>query len=184
MRLKLAAVLLAAPIAAVAQQPRDLGADAIDFGADREKQESEVKLPPAPRSENLIKFDPGRPTSMTFYIDAASMTLGEDGVVRFTTVARGDGSTQNVAYEGIRCSTRERKTYAYGKADGTWTAQRDPGWVPIRSLNADSYRFTLYQDYFCPARESIASAAEGVDALRRGGHPKATNFNINLPMPR
>jgi hypothetical protein len=179
-----ALVLLLAPLAASAQRPRDLGADAIDFSAEREVREGEVKLPPRPRPENLIKFDPGRPTSMSFYVDATSLVVGDDGIIRFTSVAKGDGSTENVVYEGIRCTTRERKVYAYGKADGTWSETRDAAWSPIRNINVDGYRFTLYQEYFCAARGSIRSAAEGVAALKSGGHPQATDFMRNAPVPR
>lgn len=181
----LAAVLLL-PLVASAQwqQPRDQAADAIDFGAEKNRQEVDAPLPAAPKPENLIRYDIGRPTSMTFYVDAASLSLGKDGVIRFTSVAKGEGSSQNVAYEGIRCDTREYKTYAYGKVDGSWFVVKDPQWKVLRSLSADGYRFALYQEYFCPARESVASAAEAVDALRRGGHTKAVDFNWNAPVPR
>lgn len=180
----LAAALLPAIAGGQAPQVRDRAADAIDFGAEKEREELEVALPPAPLADNLVRYDIGRPASMSFYIDAASVSLLQDRVVRFTSVAQGEGGTRNVAYEGIRCDTREIKTYAYGRADGTWYALKDPQWKPLRSLGADGYKFALYQDYFCPARESIASAAEGVEALRRGGHPKAGDFNVNAPLPR
>lgn len=182
----LAAAVLLLPLAAAAQgqQPRDRAADLIDFGADKNKQEAEVPPPAPPQPGNLIRYDIGRPTSMTFYVDSASVSLMQDGVIRFTSVAKGEGSSQNVAYEGMRCDTREYKTYAYGKADGTWYVLKEPQWRVLRSLNSDGYRFALYQDYFCPARESVASAAEAVDALRNGGHTKAVDFNWNAPVPR
>jgi hypothetical protein len=182
----LAALLLLLPLvgAAQGQQPRDRAADIIDFGADKNKLEVEAPPPAAPQAGNLIRYDIGRPTSMTYYIDAASVSLMRDGVIRFTSVAKGEGGGQNVAYEGMRCDTREYKTFAHGKADGTWSVLKEPQWRVLRSLNADGYRFALYQDYFCPARESVASAAEAVDALRRGGHTKAVDFNWNAPVPR
>ncbi len=183
-----AAALLALPLGAHAQSPstgvRDRAADAIDFDSDKDKPESDAVLPPAPKPENLIKYDPGRPGSMSFYVDAASISVSPDGIVRFTSVAKGDGASQNVAFEGIRCATREKKTYAYGKADGSWSPVRDPQWSPLRTLTVEGYRFTLYQDYFCPARAIIGSAEEGVSALKRGGHPRAADATRVDPFNR
>jgi hypothetical protein len=36
-----------------------------------------------------------------------------------------------------------------------------------------SWHYELRVNYFCPGRQPLETAAEGVDALRRGGHPKA-----------
>jgi hypothetical protein len=184
--IRLLAAVLLLPLAASAQwqPPRDQAADAIDFGAEKDRQEADVVPPAPPQAANLVRYEIGRPSSMTFHVDPASVSLAQDGVIRFTSVAKGEGSAQNVAFEGIRCDTRAYKTYAYGKADGTWYVLKDPQWKVLRSLTTDGYRFALYQDYFCPARESVASAAEAVDALRSGGHRKALDFNSNAPVPR
>jgi hypothetical protein len=183
----LAALLVALPVPAPAQSPstgvRDRAADAIDFDADKDKAESEATLPPAPQAANLIRFDPGRPGSMSYFIDAASLSVSADGIVRFTSIAKGEGASQNVAYEGIRCATRERKTYAYGRSDGSWSALRDPQWSTMRGPS-DGYRFALYQDYFCPSRGIIRSPEEGIAALKRGGHPRAGDFSRVDPFSR
>ena len=121
---------------------------------------------------------------MQFFVDAKSVSVSEDGLVRYTTVARGDGGSANVSYEAIRCATREFKIYAYGKPDGTWSPARDPQWKPIRTVQMDGHRAILYASYFCPSRSGVTSAAEAVDAVRRGGHPKAGDFNANAPIPR
>ena len=104
--------------------------------------------------------------------------------MRFTVVVRGEGSASNVSYEAIRCKTRERKVYAYGRADGTWSEVRAPQWTTIAGLNSDGYRFVLYENYFCPSRQIIASTREGVEALRRAGHPRASDLLTTTPLPR
>ena len=184
----LAAALVTLSAPALAQSPstgvRDRAADAIDFDADKDKAESEATLPPAPQAANLIRFDPGRPGSMTYFIDAASLSVSADGIVRFTSIAKGEGASQNVAYEGIRCATREKKTYAYGRSDGSWSTLRDPQWSPMRGLSTDGYRFALYQDYFCPSRSIIRTPEEGIAALKRGGHPRAGDFSRVDPFSR
>jgi hypothetical protein len=178
------ALAVALATGAVAQQPRDRAADAIDFDAGKDQRESDAPLPAAPKPENLIKYDPGRPGTMSYYVDAASITISKDGIVRYTNVARGDGTAQNVTFEGIRCDSREKKIYAYGRADGTWSPLRDPQWSPIRTPNIEGYRHALYQDYFCPSRGLVRSVAEAVDALKRRAHPSAVDFSNVNPVPR
>lgn len=181
------AVAAAAAGLALAQAPgerlRDPALDAIDFD-EKPLDEAPVVLPGAPKSDGLLAFDPGRRTTMRFFVDPASVAVVHDGIVRFSLVIRGDGAASNVSYEGIRCKTRERKVYAYGRADGTWLPARNPTWAKIAGPDTEGHRFVLYQNYFCPSRQIIASASEGVEALRRGGHPRASDLLTTTPMPR
>lgn len=170
-------------LAQVSSQPRDSARDAIDF-SEKPLDEAPVVLPGAPKPDVLIAFDPGRPSTMRFFVDPASIALVHDGIVRFSVVIRGEGTASNVSYEGIRCKTRERKVYAYGRGDGTWQPVRDPTWTKIAGLNTDGHRVVLYENYFCPSRQMIASAREGVEALKRGGHPRATDLLTTTPMSR
>lgn len=130
--------------------------------------EQQLKLPPAPTEDNLVAFDPGRRTTMKFYVDTASIAVGADQIVRYTLVVTGDADTRNVMYEGVRCKTNERKTFAYGKRDGSWSEARDPQW---ESVDYDVPRVTLYRNFLCPLKGPIQSAEEGVNALRNGVHP-------------
>ena len=156
-------------------RPRDSAADSIDF-SDKALDELPLQLPAAPKVDALIAFDPQRPTSMKYFVDPASVTVGTDSIVRFTLVVRGDGAVMNVSYEGIRCKTRERKTFAYGRADGSWNQPRNPQWAKIGGSPATGPSFALYEDYFCPGRGIIASGTEAVEALRMGGHPRAEDM--------
>jgi hypothetical protein len=172
---------------ALAQAPgerlRDSAADSIDF-TEKPLDELPLQLPAAPKVADLLEFDSGRRTTLRFFVDPASLTVGTDNVVRFTVVARGDGAASNVSYEAIRCKTRERKVYAYGRADGTWNQVRNPVWTKIGGPDFEGYRFALYENYICPSRQSITTAREGVEALRRGGHPRASDLLTSDPMPR
>ena len=51
-------------------------------------QESRVALPPYPKKASLIQFDVGAGTDFRFLIDAGSLSVGSDGVVRYVLVAR------------------------------------------------------------------------------------------------
>ena len=168
---------------ATGQRLRDSAADTIDF-TPKSADELPLQLPAPPKPVDLLEFEPGRPAMLRFYVDPASLSVGTDAIVRFTVVVRGEGSASNVSYEAIRCKTRERKVYAYGRADGTWSEVRAPPWTTISGLNTDGYRFVLYENYFCPSRQIIASAREGVEALRRAGHPRASDLLTPAPMPR
>lgn len=95
--------------------------------------------------------------------------MGPDGVVRYTLVARSPSGVANISYEGMHCATRSYKIFALGN-DGRWSS-RDSEWRVIESKVEQGWHHELRTNYFCPNRETIATAAEGLDALRRGGHP-------------
>jgi hypothetical protein len=184
-RRALAAVLVvAAPLAAAQQPPvKDTGAAVQEFDTAPWKEQA-VTLPAFPKPERLLRFDAGPASPFAYFIDSDSLSVGSDGVVRFSVVAKSDGAT-NVSYEGIRCAYRERKTYAFGHADQTWRATRDPQWVRIGPAATDLYRFVLWNLYFCPERQTIRSANEGRDALRLGGHPRAADSTLpEYPLAR
>ena len=56
---------------------------------------------------------------------------------------------------------------AVGRADGSWS-HREGAW----RQGTQSWQRTLRAEYFCPLGVTIANAAEGIDALKRGGHPR------------
>lgn len=132
--------------------------------------EQEAGLPDYPSARNLIEFDAGAATSNRYYVDGSTLSVGEDGVVRYVAVVKASGGASNVNFEGIRCGSRERKLYATGRSDNVWGKSRVQEWQSIRS---GSYQAVLYKEYFCPRNIAIFKAEEGVDALRRGGHPEA-----------
>lgn len=161
--------------AALAQAPRDAAAEmqeSRDSGAER-IEELPLALPAPPKDADLIRINTGQPTAMKYYIDAASVAYGRDRIVRYTVVAEGDRGVRNVWYEGMRCDSRSRKVYAYGRPDGSWAAASRAEWV--RFDTTDIYRIALHREYFCPVAMNVRSAAEAVDVLRRGVNPAVTD---------
>ena len=134
----------------------------------RDWKEGEVKLPAFPKSEGLIEFTIVG-ARFRFFIDPASLAVGPDGVVRYTLVARSPSGVANISYEGIRCAEGIYKVFALGN-DARWT-ERDSAWRRIESRSMQSWQYELQVNYFCPNRRSIETAAEGLDALGRRGHP-------------
>jgi len=118
---------------------------------DQEKpwQEITVLLPAAPVQENLLPFYVSPTATHTYSVDGKSISVGEDGVVRYTLVAQSAGGAQNISYEGIRCQTREMKSYAFGHKDGKWSRSRRDQWQRIVGTGANRPQAALQHDYFC-----------------------------------
>jgi len=134
-------------------------------------EEQKSRLPSNPNPENLARIYAGPTTNFEFYVDAASVSVSQDGVVRYTLVARSSSGATNVSYEGMRCKTYDRKLYALGRFDGAWSPARDPQWVPIGRAQAKFQNAALAEDFFCPQRIPVPTAEEAMRALKRGNQP-------------
>ena len=132
-------------------------------------KEAEARLPPYPKDADLIEFPVSSAATFRFFIDSASLSVGADGVVRYTLVARSPSGVSNVSNEGMRCSSKSYKVYAQGR-DGGWFP-RQSEWREIEARTIQRWHNVLYFEYLCPRHRPVESAAEGVQALRRGGHP-------------
>jgi len=126
-------------------------------------------LPPYPKDDRLIPFsvDPSRP--FAFFVDRDSINVVQDGPLRYTLVARSSSGASNVSYEAIRCETLERRTYAFGRTDGTWAQARNPQWLPI-DRSQPNQQMTLANDFLCTA-PPLRTADEAVQALTRRNSP-------------
>lgn len=131
--------------------------------ADPDWQEGEVELPAAPAKAGLRTFDIGSPSPNRFFVDEESVRVGTDGVVRYTLVVRTPGGAENVTFEGIRCATGERRIYASGRKDGSWTLLKNSDWQPIRDNRYNRPRAALAYDYFC---DGAAGPRDRKQALR------------------
>lgn len=147
-------------------------ADALDDG-DKTWQEIAVKLPPAPLATDLLPFDVSAVTTQRFALDAKSLTMGTDGVLRYTLVGVSSSGVKNVSYEGIRCESREQKIYALGHDDGSWSQARRSEWQPILTNAINRQQAALVQDYFCTGRVIAGTPVEMLRRLRR--HETLTN---------
>lgn len=137
-------------------------------GHTAENAADSVAFPAYPREPDLIEFFVAATSAFRFFIDPASISVGNDGVVRYTLVARSAAGARNVSYEGMRCSTGEMRLYALGR-DGGWVKSAGD-WRAIAPRSVQRWHNALYREYFCPQKAPIASRREGIEALRRGGH--------------
>lgn len=133
--------------------------------------ELEVTLPPAPVAAQLQSIYVSAVATHQYLIDGSSLSVGNDGVVRYVLVVRTEGGAENVSYEGIRCEEGTWKLYATGAADGQWKKARISEWRPIENKSVNRYHMVLSRELFCPNGMPIATAEEGRRALRLGHHP-------------
>jgi hypothetical protein len=129
-------------------------------------QELPWQLPAAPLAEDLLPFYTSITTGQSFAIDAKSLTVDKDWIIRYTMVSTSAGGARNVSYEGIRCATMEKKLFAFGHADGTWAKARDPEWDPIPTKGANLQHANLATDYLCKNSLSPGKTAHILDDLR------------------
>jgi len=115
-------------------------------------QEIAAQFPAAPLEENLLPFDVSATTAQSFAIDEKSLMVGPDGVVRYTMVAKSLSGAKTVSYEGIRCQSFEKKLYAFGHAEGSWSRSRRDSWEPIARNAANRQHAVLAMDYLCENR--------------------------------
>lgn len=143
---------------------------------DKPWQEVAVQMPPAPQQADLVSFYVSATATQSFAIDTRSLSLGQDGVIRYTLVAISDAGAKNVSYEGIRCATYERKLYAFGRSDGSWSRSRRDQWERIQSNAANRQHAALTKDFFC-VEKTIAGTAEDIVSRIRQGQTLAPQSN-------
>lgn len=112
-------------------------------------EEIAIQLPAAPQAANLLEFYVSPTATQTFALDAKSLAVGKDGVVRYTLVTVSRGGAKNISYEGIRCASFEHKIYAFGRDDGSWSRSRRDQWEPIVRSKVNRQHAALALDYFC-----------------------------------
>ncbi|MCC8995721.1 MAG: CNP1-like family protein [Nitrosomonas sp.] len=135
--------------------------------------ERATQLPTYPDTRSLLEFDvsSGAITDNQYLIDPASISVGEDGVIRFTLVVKSSSGALNISYEGIRCSTTERKLYALGRDDKTWAQPRVSEWEKLTLVRQFFAQRELAKNIFCPNRQIVRNSEDAIHALKSGYHP-------------
>ena len=132
-------------------------------------QADEAPAPPALPLDRarLVEVELEAPSPFRFFVDPRSLSV-EERVVRYVMVAVSPSGAQNITYEGLRCPN-EWRIYAVGQPGGGWGGRRS-AWQSLTS-DARLGQYALARSYFCAGRLPIRDVAEGVAALRDGGHP-------------
>lgn len=139
----------------------------IEFEQDKPWQEIEAQLPAYPKSEHLLPFEVSATAPHRYFIDSTSIQVGADLAIRYTVVVESRLGARTVSFEGLRCETAERRIYAFGRPEGTWSRARESRWEPIKLRSALSYHKPLYEAFFCPDDIRVKDGAEAVRNLKR-----------------
>jgi hypothetical protein len=173
-----AAILMAAAVASAAAQAVDQPGRFVpmSYQDDQEEkvwEELEIEPPAFPKQENLREFYVSAVATNKYFIDASTLAVGDDGIVRYVLVVKTSGGATNVSFEGIHCKEFSWKHFATGGSDGTWTRSRAARseWRPIENKPVNRHHAALSNELFCPMGKPINTADEGRDALRLGKHP-------------
>ena len=139
-----------------------------DFDDDTKTwKEVQTQLPAAPRDEDLIGFSVSGASAYYFAVDRKALSIGSDGVFRYTLVATSAQGARNVSYEGIRCETVEKKIYAIGQRDGGWVKSRNSAWSRIEEVGNNRQHAALMKEYFCPDGSAQQKLSDVLDRFKR-----------------
>lgn len=135
---------------------------------DKQKNWSEITalFPAAPKAENLLPFIVSPAATQIFALDAKSLSIGIDGVIRYTLVTTSRAGAENISYEGIRCQSLEQKIYAFGHKDGTWSRSRRDQWTPINDRTINRQQAALALDFFCYGSQINGNAEQILEKIK------------------
>ncbi|MCP5155189.1 MAG: hypothetical protein H6983_13555 [Ectothiorhodospiraceae bacterium] len=131
-------------------------------------------LPDFPREEDLVEVDVLGGDGYRYAVDPASIVMLSDGVLRYTMRIESARGATNYFHEGIRCETREVKTYGYGTGRETFRPVADGRWTPVKESPRSgplSYRRDLADRYVCHP-DGGPRTAENVRRLVLGQRPR------------
>jgi hypothetical protein len=130
-------------------------------------KEATATLPPWPKDSDLVEFSVDDPSSQfRQYIDARHLSVGSDGVVRYTLVVESRSGARNVSFEGLRCTPHGAfKIYAYG-SDGRFEKTQSE-WRAIHGRPDDKIHRDLHELILCiPRKFEPRSPRNMIHAMR------------------
>lgn len=142
----------------------------MPYSNENEWKELGVTPPAYPKTESLVKF-PTTWTTAEVLVDTATLSIGDDTVVRYALVIKTAGGAENVTYEGLRCATGQLRVYAFGRRDRTWSPARTSDWRAIQDSRINRHHFEFWRDVFCDGKVT-EPRAEILRNLQRGGRER------------
>lgn len=131
---------------------------------DPDWKEVDVPTPPSFNKDKLIPVTMPPYVTLRFGVDPATLTITDDGVIRYVMVAQslGGSGTFSAMYEGIRCAAGEFKTYARFNASGQWAPVSNPQWRPLNDNNTSKHALALARQGACDGRSARARSVQSI----------------------
>lgn len=161
-----ACLALVGHVAFAANSPITAGSTADDDAP--AWQEGPVPAPAAPALDKLAPFKLEMATNLRWALDANSVSLGRDGVIRYVLVATSDSGAANVLYEGIRCGTAEVRTYARWTAEAGWKDNESATWQPLAFRGATRRAMLMARGGLCDGKTLPSDARRAIRELQQG----------------
>lgn len=143
--------------------------------------ESEIELPPFPVEKDLLKVQGLDSEPYDLYLDRSSIVVDKNGVLRLSVLLHAAGGSANIFHEGVRCATREFKTYAYGTRDGRFRAFRTAQWKDFRKMpriGVTGYRRLLAETYLCDTEVGAPLRIRDILSLARAMAPRSADERL------
>jgi len=135
---------------------------------EEEWKELEVPIPAlAKDSEFKLLAVTEADSRYQYYLAENSISLGTDGVMRYTVAVVSGNGVRNVFYEGLRCYTNEIKTYAYATNRGNFRPALNNRWRPVANKGVRAYQDFLTNGIICDADGYAWEAQKARRALLR-----------------
>jgi hypothetical protein len=131
-------------------------------------KESDVAVPPYPNDRDLLAVPMPSADTLKIYVDRQSISRAPDLVARFTLVVESPSGARSVFYDGLRCETRQYKTYAIGTANRTFVPVEHPPWRVIPRPEINAFRDYLYRSYVCDKHDSARPPEDLVRLIKYG----------------
>lgn len=132
-------------------------------------QEDKVEYPALPEDPNQISIYLSASSTNQYWVDKSSISVGNDGVIRYSLTVLSSGGVRGTTYEGIRCETRELRRYAVLRNGTEWVRSRNESWSRITESPGHRQHAVLYLGHFCPDGIAVRNVSEAIRNLSRGG---------------
>ncbi len=132
-------------------------------------QEAPTAPPAAWSTERAVEFRLDAQTTLRYAIDPQTLSVGEDGVVRYVFIARSSSGAINALYEGVRCQTAEVKVYARWDPDAReWRSNPAEPWRALEFRGVTRRAMQMARGGLCDGTSANRSTSAMLDQLRNG----------------
>ena len=142
--------------------------------------EQTITTAPAYSSDHLLPLDMPPNVSVRFGIDPQTVTVDADGVVRYVVVMRNASGSESAFYEGIRCETREIKSYARHGTNGDWVFMDKTKWRGFTDPAPSQHAQVFARQAVCKDGGYLAQK-DIIEALRKGMPPSDRYGHVTSP---
>jgi len=102
------------------------------FEDDKPWQENDTVLPAFPTQPDWVGFYVNNTFTNQAAIDAKSLTVDTDHVIRYVLQVKSPAGAENLSVEGLRCDGRQIKIYAFGDSvNHRWIKSLKADWKPL-----------------------------------------------------